>query len=440
MSIFVMCAGFFSKMFAKEPQVITTTVESVVLLVEKEFLLQKAALEDFSAKKISENKYLHSRAINLLKIVSEKELEGKPNERLNRAAFTAKNQLVNQMNKLLEKLDPKERGNSLNDARHYAGESYALLVNEINSVRKNIAYTSFYLKEEMKSLGEALQSMVNLFHEMNLEFNNASGFFEFEKLKEKVGKVLQKKNELIKIGADIALLHQKISQKEELILTQNKKISDRKSGSEMGRINAAEGEMNKLMNEKQELKTEISSLLLNIDRPLARFKQLVDSGRWKIPNEEKEMLALFLTNPMFALKKDPKADVFKRVLSEVVKAIEQGKIELKDKEKEKRLGALQEIINFDFFGSVFWKMNEIQKKQADLNKLLEKSETKRDIENEENKVKSIENEIEENKGEIFQKEKLLANSKKEIESELKEIKEFAEKQLKKTVILEEVGY
>ncbi|MEI7962033.1 MAG: hypothetical protein WCI04_06890, partial [archaeon] len=393
-----MCAGFFSKMFAKEPQVITTTVESVVLLVEKEFLLQKAALEDFSAKKISENKYLHSRAINLLKIVSEKELEGKPNERLNRAAFTAKNQLVNQMNKLLEKLDPKERGNSLNDARHYAGESYALLVNEINSVRKNIAYTSFYLKEEMKSLGEALQSMVNLFHEMNLEFNNASGFFEFEKLKEKVGKVLQKKNELIKIGADIALLHQKISQKEELILTQNKKISDRKSGSEMGRINAAEGEMNKLMNEKQELKTEISSLLLNIDRPLARFKQLVDSGRWKIPNEEKEMLALFLTNPMFALKKDPKADVFKRVLSEVVKAIEQGKIELKDKEKEKRLGALQEIINFDFFGSVFWKMNEIQKKQADLNKLLEKSETKRDIENEENKVKSIENEIEENKG------------------------------------------
>jgi hypothetical protein len=292
----------------------------------------------------------------------------------------------------------------------------------------------------MKSLGEALQGLVNLFHEMNTEFGKASGLFEFEKLKEKIKKVSNKRLEIKKIASQISALNEKIAQSEKQLLLGTKRIGERKSGSEMERIVAAEGELVKLTQEKQDLKTEIGSLLLNIDRPLSRFKQLVDSSRWKIPKEEREMLDLFVTNPMFALKKDPKADVFKKVLGEIVKAIESGDIELKDREKEKRLGALQEIINFDFFGSVFWKMNEIQKKQAEINKQLEKSETKKEIEKEESGLMDLEKKNAESKGEIFQKEKLLANTKREIENELAEIKEFAQKALKKTVVFEEESY
>jgi hypothetical protein len=194
------------------------------------------------------------------------------------------------------------------------------------------------------------------------------------------------------------------------------------------------------MSEKQELKTEISALLINIDRPLQRFTQLVDSGRWKLPAEEKEMLEQFRVNPILALKKDPKAEIFKRVLLEVRKAIEENAVELKDKEREKRLLALQELINFDFFGKVFWKMNELQKKQNDLNKSLENSSAKKEIEKEELKLKELQNELLEIKAKSEENEQHLSAAKKELQKEITEVKEFAQSVLKKTIIFEEEAY
>ncbi|MCX6803289.1 MAG: hypothetical protein NTY48_01825, partial [Candidatus Diapherotrites archaeon] len=88
-SFFSKLIEIFKNLFKKEPVVIRTVVEDVPALVEKEFLLKRAALEDFAAKKISETKYLHSKAQGYLKIISEKELEGKSNERLNKAALTS---------------------------------------------------------------------------------------------------------------------------------------------------------------------------------------------------------------------------------------------------------------------------------------------------------------------------------------------------------------
>jgi len=85
-----MSASFFSNLFKKMPITVRTTIDDLPMLVEKEFLLQKNELEDFSAKQIAQLKYEHSRATGLLKVVDELELQSKQNERLNRAALTAK--------------------------------------------------------------------------------------------------------------------------------------------------------------------------------------------------------------------------------------------------------------------------------------------------------------------------------------------------------------
>ena len=208
----------------------------------------------------------------------------------------------------------------------------------------------------------------------------------------------------------------------------------------MQAVKSLEEEMVNLMNQKQDLKTEISGLILSIDRPMNRFKQLVDSGRWKLPAEEKEILNQFIVNPILALKKDPKAELFKKVLLEIRKAIEEGAVELKDKEKEKRLAAIQELINFDFFGKVFWKMNELQKKQIDLNKELEKNVAKKDIEKDHGKIKETDNELGEIKSQIEEVTNEQDSVKKEIEKDLIMVKEFAGNVLGKTVIFEEEGY
>ncbi len=436
-TFFAKIISLFTGAFRREPAVLRTSIENIPMLIEKSFLLQKSELEELTAKKLSELKYVHSRALGIVNDIDSKELEGKPNERLNKAALTAKNQIVNQLRKILEKTNPLDRGNTLEDARHYCGESYSLLATELVAFRKNIAYTSFYFKDEMKGLGESLQEMLNSLHELNEAYKKAGALFEFEKTKESVGIVLKKKKEFRKLLEEKKRLNEELSGKETVAVSQENKLGGFKSGAEMGEYAKLEEEMTALMSQKQDLKTEISALLLNIDRPLQRFKQLVDSGRWKLPVEDKEMLELFVANPMAALKKDPKADIFKRVLAEIIKAIEDGSIELKDREKEKRLGALQEIINFDFFGSVFWKMNEIQRKQIEMNKKIEKNEAKKRLGEEESKLKEILKEAEDVRERIESIEKKEAVIKSEIESDLARVKDFAEKVLKKTVILEE---
>ena len=441
--VFTLIAKFIEVikgLFKKEPLFVKINIEQAPMLIEKEFLLKRRELEDLSAKRFSEIKYLHSKGLGLIEQLKKKELEGKENERLNRAVLTSKHQIEHQLKKLLEKIDPTNRGKTLNDARAYSGESYALLVNEINSFRKNIMYTSIYLKEEMKEIGEVMQEMLNAYIELNKVYSENTNLFAFEKLKETIGSVTQKKHSLKKLNEEQEKIIAQINEKETLLSTQKENILKKKIGKDMVEVKHLEEEMTKLMSEKQDLKTQISALLINVDRPLARFKQLVDSGRWKLPKEEKEMLDLFITNPILALKKDPKAEIFKKVLTEIVKAIEEGAVELKDKEKETRLSALAEIINFDFFGKVFWKMNEIQKKQIDLNKELAKSIAKQDLQKEENKEKEIEKELFELKEKIGYLKRQQEAQKKSIDDELTIVKEFTQKVLGKTVLFEEEAF
>jgi hypothetical protein len=438
--VFTLIAKFIETIksfFKKDPVFIRTNVAQIPMLIEKNFLLKKHELEDLSAKNMAQVKYLQGKAKNLLNTISTKELEGKENERMNKAGLTSKRQLETQMKRVLEKIDPTERGTTINDARHYYGESYAILVNEVMAFRKNIVYTSFYLKDEMKSFGEVLQELLNLYNEMNVAFSKEKDFFEYEKIKEKIGSSIKKKKEIDLIIKEKSENEEKIANKEKELESQGEKMLSKRAGKEMVELKKLEEELTKLTTEKQDLKTEISALLINIDRPLARFKQLVDSGRWKVGKEEKEMLDLFITNPILALKKDPRAEIFKRVLGEIIKAVEEGAVELKDKEKEKRLSALQEIINFDFFGKVFWKMNELQKRQIELNKELEKSAIKKDIEKEEKKSNELERELIELKEKRDLFDKRIATQKEESEKELNEVKAFAEKVLGKTIIFDD---
>ncbi len=429
--------SYFKNLFKQEPVIIKTTLENLPLLLEKSFSKKRAELEEYSAKKLSEIKYVHSRAKAITKSVKDTPLEEKPNERLNHAVETSKRQLLIQLEKLLEKIDPSKIDNKTNSYREYAAKSEAVLIVEVNTFRKNIAYTSFYHKDEMKELGEALQNLLNNLHDMNQKFESEKIVFEFENFKDDIGSSLKKKKELTLIQKQIEGLNEKIIEKKELLKNQEEKINDKMNNTEMQKAKKAEEELVQLANEKQDLKLEISALLLNIDRPLARYKQIVDSGRKKVPKEEKEMLELFITNPILALKKDPKADLFKKILKDMKNLIEEGEIELKDKEKEKRLEALEEIAKYDFFGKVFWKMNELQKKQSDLNKIISTNAAKTDLEKEINKQNDLERELRELHEKIQTEEKQKQVIQRNISNEIDSARNFAQNSLKQTIILEE---
>jgi len=432
--------GIFSGIFGskeKSSSAVETTLEYLPLLIEKDFSARRTILEEFVANKMAEIKYAHGKCTSQLVAIEKMELEDKPNARFNKAAATSKRQFDSQMQKLLQKLDPKDRGNTVDDARHYAGESYMLLFNEINSFRKNIAYTSVYLKDEMKVFGEALQEILNNLGAMNKEFEKEKELFQFENAKERIGKIIKMREIINDLEGQKIRLAEEHKQKELALEKQKTAISEMENGEGMKEMKSLEEEKVKLMGEKQDLKTEVLTLLASIDRPMQRFKALVDSGRWKLNDGHKEYLTALSTNPMLVLKGDPRAFTLKQILGELKKAIEEEKVELKDKEKEKRLSAIDEIMTFNFFEKVFWKLNEVQKKQVDIEKALLKSSAPKIIASEQKKATDLEREIHDLKQKIGFVEKEQIKTREDMEKEQTLVLGFACTALGKTVVIKD---
>lgn len=428
--------GFIDKIFGKkEPGVIETSVELLPSLLKNKFEFQEKDLEQYSAKKISEIKHLHKKALILLEDIQKKEINESKGGRFNKAAMTSKQQIENQLKRLLEKLSPENRGLTLSDARAYSGEGYALMITEINTFRKSIFYTSAFLKEEMSELGKILQEIINNFNEMNNTFSKNSELFEFEKVIKIINTIDSEKREIAFVKKETELNNKLIEEKKKELQTQKKLVEDYLTSPGMEKLKDAEKERSLITEKKQRLKFEVSSLLGSVDKPLQRLNSLSESNRWLLRDDQKEILELILTNPLIALKKDAKAEKFKSVLEETKKAIEDGKIELKEKEREKRLNALNELLVFDFFENVFWKLNEIQKEQDRLNKEISSNPaqvelTKRNLEMDELKKEIIS--IEETNRKLLYKSNEI---KEHIELEIKQLSSFVEKVFQKKAII-----
>jgi hypothetical protein len=430
-----MC-GLFDKIFKKnEEQKIETSLDLLPTLIQKNFESKISEIEMNSAKKISEIKYLHENINSLINDIEKKEMEEKKNARFDKAAETAKKQIVKQFRKTLDKTNPKNIGNELNEIRGYVNESYSLLINEINSFRKVIAYTSVYLKDEMKELGERIQEMINELNELKQVFEKNKEIFEFEKIKEKINLTREHFKEIEQLEKQVETISIEIEKKKEEIKNKEIEIKEIENSEEIKEIKKIEEELSKTNSEKQSLKLEVSSMLSTIDRPLQRFEGLIKSGRWKIDKEKKELLQDFMNNPLLALKKDLKGKEFKEILGEILKAIDDEKIDLKEKEKEKRIGALQELINFDFFEKVFWRLNEIQKKQAELNKKMKENKAVQKINEKKDEKNRKEKEIEELEKEIGIEKTKITEKKEKNQKNKSVLEAFAKKTIGKEVKL-----
>jgi hypothetical protein len=429
--------GLFSKFFKKsEPTELKTTFDLLPTIVQKNFESKINKLELQIAKEMSQVKYLHEKLVTLLKDIESKELESKENERFNRAAATAKSQMEKQLKKTLEKINPSDCENDLDSFRAYSAQSYELLITEVNSFRKSIAFTSVYLKDEMKVFGNTLQELLNALNNIKNELEKEKNIFEFEKVKKKLSAINQNKKEIAELDKKIQNLEKLSIAKKEEVKNQTQKVFELKNSDDLKAIDSLNENLATLGNEKQSLKIEVSSMLSTIDRPLQRFSAIVRNGMWKISKEQEDLLNGFITNPLIALKQDVDGKKFKEILKEILKAIEDEKIDLKPKEKEKRIDALQELINFDFFEKIFWKLNEIQKKQLEIENELKENNVKKQFEIENNLIKELNRENEKINDEITHFKKTKEVTLETIYEEEKRVIDFASKVLNKKIIIE----
>ncbi|MDO8627798.1 MAG: hypothetical protein Q7K42_04995 [Candidatus Diapherotrites archaeon] len=165
-----------------------------------------------------------------------------------------------------------------------------------------------------------------------------------------------------------------------------------------------------MLAKKTKIREKIFELMAGVEKPMRRFLQLAESGAFPMQFEEKELLNEYLSNPFNAVKKDIKAEKLKKFLTQLKSLIENETIGLKDKEKEKKLHAVDFLLSFNFFDNVFWELNKVETQTLELTKQIEKIELGRKLNYLEAETKRIEKELEDKQIELIKTKAIIDKS------------------------------
>ncbi|MCX6798608.1 MAG: hypothetical protein NTW59_00750 [Candidatus Diapherotrites archaeon] len=356
--------GFWEKLLAlffgkgkKSEKAVQLRLSEVECFCAKHAEKSREELLRVSAGKTAEIKHLLSELHSALDALEEAESAG-GNKRRDQIVETARQNTLRQLGVLVERLQPPQPA-GIAKMREYCDEGIVLLNKGIPMFGKNIAYTSVSFKGEIKRLGESFNELQRCLGELRRAFAEHNSVFLLEKvsgLLQEIATAEEKANAAMRdseiASTDAQRLQEKIAAKESA-------LRELREGSEFKGIAALEEQKAVLARQKQDAKTEVLNLFANIEKPLHRMEKAVAGRKVFLDKRHAEFLGQLLLNPFAALKGDPKGETMKAVLKATLGAVESGAIELKEKEREKRVAALRELLGFDFFSGVFWRFNEI---------------------------------------------------------------------------------
>lgn len=363
--------GIFGNIFGKkEPEQIELELDKVKEFLEKEASVRKKNLLEEAGKNLAEIRHLLIETKSMLEDLGVAEFSGKSG-RLDRIVSTSKTNALKQLFSLLKKLDPPNTENSA-ELKTYCFESIQVM-QQAGHFGKNVAYAGISFKEEMKSIGENLKQVNKLFYMLKDLFDKNSAVFAKEKLNELLISIEAKEKVSVKASESIVLFEKSLGElafKKTRFESELKELTQGPEFKEIASLNERKAE---LLRKKQAVKTDLLDIFAKIEKPLHRLGKAVNAGKILLPEKQASFLNKLLLNPVKALKLDPKAETFKSVLLETKSAIDLGLIELKPKEKEKKLAVISELLSFDFFSESFWKLNKIDSEILAIEKQLASS-------------------------------------------------------------------
>ena len=135
--------------------------------------------------------------------------------------------------------------------------------------------------------------------------------------------------------------------------------------------------------------------------------------------EELKIMELYLENPISASKQDVRGEAFKHILVQMRTLLEEGKLLVKDKRREKTFTSIEKLQQYNFYDNMFWKLNDLEVKENKVKKELEGISLNREM-------KLIEQRVEDYKTQIDEKRKWQDKQEKEVESKQQEINQKRE--------------
>lgn len=363
--------GFFEKLFggksAKEGMVFEKN--QLLPYVEEYCLSDSKSLEKEVFSKLAELKHLLKSADSIVSDIHSKDFSLKDgNFRLRRVVMTSKENLFSRFRSLVLRLEPPKTFD-LNSVYEFVLSSKNLVENEVMYSRKNIAYTGALLAQEVRELGKLLQEIHIVFSELQAMFSKSNyvkltrfkrNFSEFE--------IAEKEALSARLAAE-----QNRALVEELSLSHKRLLVDEqelKNSSFAKELSFLEEQKKSLFEQKNILRQKFLSILERIDKPLTRFLKIASSDSSIMSAEEKELAGSYFQNIFIASKKDPKGEELKKIVSKVLSFVESGAIQLKEKEKQKKIAALKEMLEYDFFSEIFWKLNSIESELLSVEKKI----------------------------------------------------------------------
>ncbi len=333
---------------------------------------------------------------------------------IKKVSDTSRGEFITKARALLEKNSPKKK--EPGQLYWFALDAHKKFGGEIIGLRKQITYTGFVAKSEMKEIGRQLQEFETALLELNQKARE-TGFGKAMEAEEDAISLLEKEKAISEKERKAGEIEEEKKALEREKEGTEKRLAEHTQSEEFKSHKSLLDRKKKLEEEKARAGQKALDAITSINKPLTRLSAIAESEKFPMEKNEVEMLKKYLENPLGALKHDPKAENLKKILEEAETAIAENAIAFKDeKEKQKKLSAIREAKKFDYFGEIFWKTNEIDREKAVVEQKISESTAIR-------RKQELEKEKERAEARIRETEEARKRTLEALEREKKEFKE-----------------
>jgi hypothetical protein len=161
---------------------------------------------------------------------------------------------------------------------------------------------------------------------------------KIETLSSEINSYVELTELLKKTYDDIRLLEGLYKEIENTTKDERGRLEQLRSGEDFKRAVETGQELKQIELEIRRVEGEVKSAFSDISRPLRKLEKLVSSGRHQMDGKKAKILALCINNPLEIISSEEKISTAEELLREAAKLLEEGKIELGERERRKKLG------------------------------------------------------------------------------------------------------
>jgi hypothetical protein len=296
--------------------------------------------------------------------------------------------------------------------------SYGHFENNLKNFGKSTARPYHILQNffatESRELALNIKNLDNFMKELKKETNN-SGFDKLNQLKEDAKHITSLIEQKEKLNSEISQLDKELEDLKDSRAKKEHELISFKNSEEFKRNEEFKEEKSKLEAELEQKKKRLWQVFTDLERPLKKFE--------RIAFENQDLIKEYMTNSIKALEKDTELKII-NILNKLKDNVENNKLDLKDKKKEKTIESIKRL-DKGFFEDFLAEYNSTKQKLDDTIEKINSSKI-------EDKLNEINNQIEKLNSNIDSKKRSLDYSKQELdkininrpkEDIIKEIKE-----------------